>query len=119
MEWVYFYFGWNNDPEKAPFFTDKRVRQAMSYAFDHEEMLEKLWYGLYEPCNGHLPSHGLDGAQDAARSPIKQDLDKAEDLLDEAGWVDHDGDGIRDKEINGKQREVRVHDPLLGGSRSA
>jgi peptide/nickel transport system substrate-binding protein len=30
-------------------------------------------------------------------------LDKAEALLDEAGWTDSDGDGIRDKMINGKR----------------
>jgi peptide/nickel transport system substrate-binding protein len=35
-------------------------------------------------------------------SLVKQDLDKAEDLLDEAGWADSDGDGIRDKRINGR-----------------
>ena len=34
--------------------------------------------------------------------PYTQDLDKAEELLDEAGWTDHDGDGIRDKMIDGK-----------------
>src|SRR5207248_2158051 len=49
VEWVYFYFGWNI---KTPFFSDLRVRKAMSYAFNHEEMLNKVFYGLYEPCNG-------------------------------------------------------------------
>ena len=33
---------------------------------------------------------------------FKQDLEKAEQLLDEVGWIDSDGDGIRDKEIDGK-----------------
>ncbi len=33
---------------------------------------------------------------------MKQNLDKAEDLLEEAGWTDSDGDGVRDKEINGQ-----------------
>src|SRR5690606_8415221 len=32
-----------------------------------------------------------------------QDLDLAEKLLDEAGWTDSDGDGIRDKLIDGKR----------------
>jgi Bacterial extracellular solute-binding proteins, family 5 Middle. len=34
--------------------------------------------------------------------PYKQDLDKAEALLDEAGWIDRDNDGVRDKEIDGR-----------------
>ena len=98
VEWVYFYFGWNC---KSDFFRDVRVRKAMSYAFNHEEMLQKLCYNLYEPCNGVFHS----GAWMAPKNPPKpfqQDLDKAEELLDAAGWTDHDGDGIRDKMIGGK-----------------
>lgn len=102
VEWIYYYFGWNNDPEKAPFFTDKRVRTAMSYAFDHDEMLDKLQYGLYEAATGIFhPTAWM--APKTPMKPYKQDLDKAEDLLDEAGWEDHDGDGIRDKEIKGRR----------------
>ena len=97
-EWVYFYFGWNN---KVPFFEDVRVRQAMSYAFDHQEMLEKLNYGLYEACNGIFHSSSWMAPDDPAPA-YQQDLDRAEELLKEAGWIDHDGDGIRDKEIGGR-----------------
>ena len=47
-----------------------------------------------------------------APQPYKQDFDKAEDLLDAAGWTDSDGDGIRDKEINGRRVpfEFTLHD---------
>jgi peptide/nickel transport system substrate-binding protein len=97
-EWTYFYFGWN---VKSPFFTDKRVRQAMGYAFDHKEMLETLQFGLVEPSNGIFHPESRWHPKDAAPA-YTQDLDKAEDLLDAAGWEDSDGDGIRDKEINGR-----------------
>ncbi len=100
VQWVYFYFGWNNDPVKAPFFTDKRVRQAMSYAFDHEEMLSKIWLGLYEPANGIYHHTAWTYPQDA-KPPYTQDLDKAQDLLEAAGWADHDNDGVLDKQIGG------------------
>lgn len=100
LEWVYFYFGWNND---SPLFKDPRVRTAMSYAFDHTEMLDKLLYGLNEPSNGIFHPTAWMAPKNAA-PPYKQDLDKAEQLLDEAGWEDHDGDGIRDKEIGGKTK---------------
>ena len=98
LEWVYFYFGWNNT---SPYFEDARVRKAMSYAFDHEEMLETLRYGLDEPSNGifHPTSKW---APSNPPPPFQRDIAKAEVLLEEAGWVDHDGDGIRDKEINGR-----------------
>jgi len=97
-EWVSFHFGWNID---SPFFADRRVRRAMSYAFDHDGMLEKLCYGLYKPAAGNFPDDSW-MAPKRKLQPYKQDLEKAEALLDEAGWVDHDNDGVRDKEIDGR-----------------
>ncbi len=97
-EWVSFHFAWNID---SPFFADRRVRRAMSYAFDHDRMLEKLCFGLYAPAAGNFPDDSWMASKKKLQ-PYKQDLDKAEALLDEAGWVDHDNDGVRDKEIDGR-----------------
>jgi peptide/nickel transport system substrate-binding protein len=97
-EWVSFHFGWNIG---TPFFADRRVRRAMTYAFDHDRMLDKLCYGLYVPCAGPFAADSWMAAG-LKLEPSKQDLDKAEALLDEAGWIDRDNDGIRDKEIDGK-----------------
>jgi peptide/nickel transport system substrate-binding protein len=98
LEWVSFHFGWN---VSTPYFSDRRVRRAMSYAFDHERMLEKLCYGLYEPATGVFHKTSWMATRKKLE-PYRQDLDAAENLLDEAGWIDHDNDGIRDKEINGR-----------------
>ena len=100
LEWTEFHFGWNM---KSPFFDDKRVRQAMAYAFDYNELLEHdlprplstRATGTFHPTAWMFPKNGP--------QPYHQDFDKAEDLLDEAGWTDTDGDGIRDKEINGQR----------------
>jgi peptide/nickel transport system substrate-binding protein len=98
VEWTYFGFEWNL---KSPYFSDIRVRKALAYAFDYREMLDKLFYGLYEQANGiFYPNAWMAPKQ---KMPFyKQDLDKAEELLDQADWKDHDGDGIRDKKIDGK-----------------
>ncbi|MFM8951645.1 MAG: peptide-binding protein [Planctomycetaceae bacterium] len=96
-EWVSFHFGWNIG---TPYFADRRVRRAMTYAFDHDRMLDKLCYGLYTPCAGPFAADSWMAAG-LKLEPSKQDLDKAEALLDEAGWIDRDNDGIRDKEIDG------------------
>jgi peptide/nickel transport system substrate-binding protein len=97
-EWAEFHVVWN---VKSPYFNDKRVRWAMSYAMDYDEMINKICRGLYQqsqgtfhPTSWMFPTEGVE--------PLKQDLKKAEDLLDEAGWVDDDGDGVREKEINGR-----------------
>lgn len=98
-EWVYFYIGWNF---KTPFFSDVRVRRAMAYTLNYNEMINDLCYGLYPRCHGLFPP---DAWMYPKNPPplYHQDLDKAEKLLDEAGWVDTDGDGIRDKVVNGKR----------------
>ncbi|WP_417383514.1 peptide-binding protein [Gimesia sp.] len=98
LEWVYFYFGWNCE---TLFFKDKEVRQAMSYAFNHKEMLDELCYGLYQPCTGIYHETAWMSPKPMSK-PYTQNLAKAEKLLDDAGWIDHDGDGIRDKEFDGK-----------------
>lgn len=98
-EWVYFYFGWNC---KTPFFEDKRVRQAMSYAVDYDELLNVILYGLNEQSMGifHPDSKWYPG--EPVRETYRQDYDKAKQLLDEAGWKDTNGDGYRDKMIDGR-----------------
>ncbi|TWT96710.1 Oligopeptide-binding protein AppA precursor [Botrimarina colliarenosi] len=97
-EWTFFYIGWNL---KSPLFEDLRVRQAMAYAMNYDEMVNDLCYGLYPQCWGIYHPDAWMFPKDPA--PLyKQDLDKAEDLLDEAGWADSDYDGVRDKEINGE-----------------
>jgi peptide/nickel transport system substrate-binding protein len=101
-EWTYFMFGWNNNSPTAPFFADRKVREAMSYTFDYRELLDKLLFGLCQQCSGITHPD----AWYAPKTPLKpyvQDLDKAEKLLDEAGWIDSDGDGIRDKMVDGKR----------------
>ena len=74
----------------------------MAYAFDYREMLDKLLHGLCQQCTG--PDHPAAWyAPKTPLAPYKQDLDKAAQLLDEAGWTDTDSDGVRDKEIDGRR----------------
>ena len=102
-EWLSFHFLWNC---KSPLFDDKRVRTAMSHAFDHQELLDTLLFGLCEPCTG-IYHPASKWAPKPAPQPFKQDLDKAEDLLDDAGWQDSNRDGIRDKLVGGKRVDFR------------
>ena len=101
VQWLYYYFGWNI---KTPYFSDKRVREAMSFAFDHKELIETLQYGMVEPSTGIFHHTAIWYPKDPPK-PYTRDLEKAKQLLDEAGWTDHDGDGYRDKEIDGKLRK--------------
>jgi peptide/nickel transport system substrate-binding protein len=108
-EWSEFHIVWNVG---SPYFRDARVRWAMTYAFDYEEMLTTIARGLYEQSVGTFhPTAWM--FPKTPPKPVQQDLDKAEDLLDAAGWEDSDGDGIRDKVING--RVVPLEFQLMAG----
>ena len=92
----YAYIGWNMTNR---IFQDVRVRRALAYFVDKQNIIDKLLRGLAVPVEGsilverpeynqNLPSHVFDPEQGKA-------------LLREAGWEDTDGDGILDKEIDG------------------
>lgn len=77
-----------------PFLTDKRVRQAMAMAIDRQTIADA--YG-----RGGILTNNLLIEPPAYNSPntsIEFNPKKAAALLDEAGWKDSDGDGVRDKD---------------------
>jgi len=92
--WGYeFYFNMKKYPELK----DPKVRQAFAYAIDREEMVEKIQRGAGKSGNmGILPDDHI--WYNADQPAYAFDLAKAKSLLDEAGWKDTDGDGIRDKD---------------------
>lgn len=82
---------------------DVRVRQAISYAIDRDEIVEHVLYNVGQPAAGpFLPTMVWANKN---LTPYKQNLEKAGELLTEAGWVDTNGDGIRDKD--GKELELK------------
>ncbi len=91
----YRYIGWNAD---RPYFSDKRVRRAMTMAFDRKRILENVWLGLGTLITGPFPPSTP--YYDASIPLIPFDLAGAKKLLAEAGWSDSDGDGIVDKELH-------------------
>jgi len=88
------YIAWNMDGA-CPFFTDRRVRQAMTYAIDRPGYIRSAWHGLAVAAASHIPPGSWAFASQVA--PYPYDPERARALLDEAGWRDSDGDGVRDK----------------------
>ncbi|MFP6596777.1 MAG: ABC transporter substrate-binding protein [Candidatus Hydrogenedentota bacterium] len=95
---MFAYIGWNMDGSN-PFFEDVRVRQAMAYAYDTDRVLKNVTYNLYTESNGIFDSQHW--AHNPDTKPIRFNLDRAAELLDEAGWLVDDEDGWRYKEIDG------------------
>lgn len=87
---------------KNPMFSDAKVRQALAYGIDRAN-IDKAAYGKYaQVINEPLPvvswAYDADGVTN-----YKYDPDKANKLLDEAGWK-KGSDGIRTK--NGKKFQI-------------
>lgn len=89
----YFYIAWN---QVTPFFKDRRVRLAMTHIVDREAIVKHLLKGNAKIVTGPFYINGPQN--DPSVEPWPYDLERAKQLLDEAGWRDRDGDGIRDKD---------------------
>lgn len=75
---------------------DVRVRQALALLIDRKSLIKDIYSGLARPIAGPVwPGGPGDGA---APGPPDYDPETAAKLLDAAGWRDHDGDGVRDRE---------------------
>ncbi len=67
-----------------PILKDARVRQAIAYALDRQPMIEYLWRGEAEPARSILPPQSW--AYNGDVPPYDHNLDKANQLLDAAGY---------------------------------
>lgn len=88
----------NQDPERFDLFTDVRVRQALYYAIDRDIYADTILDGFAARADGPQPVLSPAYAPDRMDTIYEVDIEKAKALLDEAGWIDTDGDGIREKD---------------------
>ncbi|WP_315793594.1 ABC transporter substrate-binding protein [Paenibacillus sp. BIC5C1] len=80
---------------KAPW-DDVKVRQAVQSAVDVESIVKTLYLGNYERAWSAL-SPGILGYNASLEGSINPDINKANQLLDEQGWI-KGADGIRVKD---------------------
>jgi nickel transport system substrate-binding protein len=85
--------------------SDERVRQALHYGFNKEVMVKGITSGLEESADFILPTN-LPYTSDNKVESIDYDVEKAEALLDEAGWILPKGKSVREKD--GKQLEIEM-----------
>jgi peptide/nickel transport system substrate-binding protein len=88
----YQWIGWN---EQRPMFQDRRVRRALALLVDRPGFIQHVLHGLYLATTCHFYWKSRDC--DPSLSPLPYDPREAVRLLEEVGWRDTDGDGIRDR----------------------
>jgi peptide/nickel transport system substrate-binding protein len=84
---------WNNE---RPFFRDKQVRQAMTMLVDRQKIIDTIRLGLGQVAVSAFFPQTKEFNSNLKALPF--DPKRAAELLDQAGWKDHNGDGIRDKD---------------------
>ncbi len=92
---------------KDKILSDVKVRQALCYLTNVDQIIEKILYGKGVRVVGSI----LPMKKDAYNNDIKPypyDVEKAKALLTEAGWADSDGDGVLDKTIDGQKTKFEV-----------
>jgi len=93
LNFVYTYLGFNLT--RKPF-DDLRVRQALAFAIDRQELVDGVLMGLGETiATPYKP--GTYWVNDKLK-PRPFSVAKAKGLLAEAGWRDSDGDGLLDRD---------------------
>ncbi len=88
-----YYMGYNLSD---PVFGDRAVREAITMAIDKDTIVANIFGGLYEKADTFfsksVPYCGVD------QKVYEYDIEAAKQILDEAGYIDTDGDGIREKD---------------------
>ena len=93
LDFVYTYLGFNL---KRPLFADRHVREAIAYAINRQEIVDGVLLGLGKV----IASPYKPGTKwvNQRLHPRPYDPGKARKILQSDGWIDHDGDGILDKD---------------------
>lgn len=101
---AYTYFGINM---RNPKFEDPKVRKALAYLVDVDKIIHVIGYDLGQRVTGPI-SPSLKAAYNDTIKPYEFSIEKAKQLLAEAGWKDNNGDGTIDKVIDGKPTEFNI-----------
>lgn len=86
----------NLDNANVPFFQEREVRQALMYGMDRARIVQEVGDGQGILANSTILPESW--AYNPEVRTYEYNPETARALLDAAGWVDSDGDGVRDKD---------------------
>lgn len=83
--------------QRQPPMDDLAVRRAIQLASDKEGMIATIWNGIGQVGCGPI-THATFAFDEATCSMYTYNVEEANAVLEEAGWVDSNGDGVREKD---------------------
>lgn len=85
----------NSSQERTehPELRDPAVREAMDRSIDRDQIIEVVYDGMAEPATSLFPP-SVEASHDPSLQPVARDLERANELLDEAGF-ERGPDGVR------------------------
>ncbi|HAT4338840.1 TPA: peptide ABC transporter [Clostridium perfringens] len=93
MQNGYGYIGLNYGSDKVK---DPKVRQALLYGLNRDGFMQSYYQGYGQVYNSHILPTSWAYNPDVPK--YEYNPEKANQLLDEAGWKDTNGNGVRDKD---------------------
>jgi peptide/nickel transport system substrate-binding protein len=88
----------NLNPERTPLFQEVVARQALFLALDKQGIVDNIYAGFGEPALGTQAILSSAYAPEAYDETWEYDPERAAQMLEDAGWVDSDGDGVRERD---------------------
>lgn len=93
-----------------PALRDRNVRLAMALAVDKQRLVDEVMFGLADPGLTLIPK-GLGTFYNSSIKDYSYDVAKANQTLDDAGYLDTNGDGIREMPGGGQPLSFRLQWP--------
>jgi ABC-type transport system substrate-binding protein len=112
---THLFVGYNMRPESArkQAFREHAVRKAFGYIVPAQQIIDEFYAGkvprLASPISYSSPEYNRD------LKPVPFSPDSAREVLEAAGWIDRDGDGVREKQLNGQLEPLRISLTYRGG----
>lgn len=104
MMYAYAYIGINT---KSKLLSDKTTRQALAHLVDVDKMIQTVKYGQAQRVVSPVhPSKKKD--YHSGIVPYKYDIEKAKEMLKQAGWENTNADETLDKLIDGRRTEFVI-----------
>ena len=83
----YTYIGWRTNNSNVAFLSDKRIRQALMYGINTEEIVKAVYFGEGTKQLAHHPPAAWASAPTSTLNAYAYDKTKAEDLIKQAGYA--------------------------------